>query len=176
MSFGPWVGLICRLFDRVKLGWSITDKAPSWWRHQMEIFSALLALCAGNSPVTGLICRLFDRVKLGWSITDKAPSWWRHQMEIFSALLALCAGNSPVTGEFPVKRPVTRSFYVFFDLHPEFINDWVNNGAAGDLRRHHAHCDVIVMIEQGSVIIRSRWQRSEKKCNFAAAILIKIRW
>ena len=25
----------------------------SWWRHQMETFSALLALCAGNSPVTG---------------------------------------------------------------------------------------------------------------------------
>ena len=25
----------------------------SWWRHQMEIFSALLALCVGNSPVTG---------------------------------------------------------------------------------------------------------------------------
>ena len=24
----------------------------SWWRHQMETFSALLALCAGNSPVT----------------------------------------------------------------------------------------------------------------------------
>ena len=25
----------------------------AWWRHQMEPFSALLALCAGNSPVTG---------------------------------------------------------------------------------------------------------------------------
>ena len=25
----------------------------SWWRHQMETFSALLALFAGNSPVTG---------------------------------------------------------------------------------------------------------------------------
>ena len=24
-----------------------------WWRHQMEIFSALLALCEGNPPVTG---------------------------------------------------------------------------------------------------------------------------
>ena len=24
-----------------------------WWRHQMETFSALLALCAGNPPVTG---------------------------------------------------------------------------------------------------------------------------
>ena len=25
----------------------------SWWRHQMETFSALPAICAGNSPVTG---------------------------------------------------------------------------------------------------------------------------
>ena len=25
----------------------------AWWRHQMEPISALLALCAGNSPVTG---------------------------------------------------------------------------------------------------------------------------
>ena len=25
----------------------------SWWRHQMETFSASLVLCAGNSPVTG---------------------------------------------------------------------------------------------------------------------------
>ena len=27
--------------------------SPSWWRHQMETFSALLAICAGNSPVPG---------------------------------------------------------------------------------------------------------------------------
>ena len=25
----------------------------SWWRHQMETFSTLMAFCAGNSPVTG---------------------------------------------------------------------------------------------------------------------------
>ena len=34
----------------------ISGDAPgrySWWRHQMETFSALLAICAGNSPVTG---------------------------------------------------------------------------------------------------------------------------
>ena len=24
----------------------------SWWRHQMEAFSALLAICAGSSPVS----------------------------------------------------------------------------------------------------------------------------
>ena len=28
-------------------------KGNSWWRHQMETFSALLAICAGNSPVSG---------------------------------------------------------------------------------------------------------------------------
>ena len=27
--------------------------ATTWWRHQMETFSALLALCAGNSPING---------------------------------------------------------------------------------------------------------------------------
>ena len=29
------------------------EHQQSWWRHQMEPFSALLAICAGNSPVTG---------------------------------------------------------------------------------------------------------------------------
>ena len=45
-------------------------------------------------------------------------SWWGHQVETFSELVALCAGNSPVTGKFPPRRPVTGSFEVFFDLHP----------------------------------------------------------
>ena len=29
----------------------LTLLTHTWWRHQMETFSALLALCAGNSPV-----------------------------------------------------------------------------------------------------------------------------
>ena len=70
-------------------------------------------------------------------------SWWRHQMEKKSSL-ALCAGNSPVTGEFPSKRPVTRIFGVFFICAR--ANIWVNNRNAGDLRRHRAHYDVIVMM------------------------------
>ena len=52
-----------------------------------------------------------------WWIT-RATSWWRHQMETISALLAIYAGNSPVPGDFSAQRPVTRSFDVFFDLHP----------------------------------------------------------
>ena len=30
---------------------AMSQQAPSWWRHQMETFYALLALCVGNSPV-----------------------------------------------------------------------------------------------------------------------------
>ena len=29
------------------------DTISSWWRHQMETFSGLLALCTVNSPITG---------------------------------------------------------------------------------------------------------------------------
>ena len=66
-------------------------------------------------------------------------------METFSAFLALCAGNSPAPGEF-LARPVTRNFDVFFDLRPnKRINCWINNREAGDLRRHRAYYDVIVM-------------------------------
>ena len=64
-------------------------------------------------------------------------------METFPALLAICAGNSPVSGEFPAQMPVTRSFDIFFDLL--WINCWVNNREAGDLRRYRAHFDVSVM-------------------------------
>ena len=64
-------------------------------------------------------------------------------METFSMLLAICVGNSPVNGEFPAQRPVTRSFDV--SLIWAWINDWVNNHEAGDLRRHHAHYDVTMM-------------------------------
>ena len=63
-------------------------------------------------------------------------TWRRHRMETFSALLAICAGNSPVPGEFPAQRPVIAVW----------INGWVNNREAGDLRRYCAHYDVTVMI------------------------------
>ena len=57
-------------------------------------------------------------------------------METFYMLLAICVG------EFPAQRPVTRSFD--FSLMCARINGWVNNGEVGNLRRHHAHYDVIV--------------------------------
>ena len=50
----------------------------------------------------------------------------------------------PLTiGEFPVQRPVTRSFGVFFDLR---LNKRLNKQPwAVDLRPHRGHYDVNVM-------------------------------
>ena len=33
--------------------WLVFFSYSAWWRHQVETFSALLAICAVNSPVTG---------------------------------------------------------------------------------------------------------------------------
>ena len=56
-----------------------------WWRHQMETFSALLAFCAGNSPVTGEfpsqrpVTRIFDvffHLCLNKRLNKQSQSWW----------------------------------------------------------------------------------------------------
>ena len=36
-----------------KFEFMLPVRSLSWWRHQMETFSVLLSLCAGNSAVTG---------------------------------------------------------------------------------------------------------------------------
>ena len=48
------------------------------------------------------------------------------------------------TGGFPSQKPVTRSSDVFFNLR--LNKNWANNWEAGDLKRHRAHYDVIIMI------------------------------
>ena len=64
----------------------------SWWRHRMETFSALMAVCEGNSPVTGEfpakrpVTRIFDvffdlRLNQQWRrrrFETSSRSLWRH--------------------------------------------------------------------------------------------------
>ena len=56
-----------------------------WWRHQMEKISALLAICAGNSPVTGEfpaqrpVTRSFDvffNLRLNKRLSKQSRGWW----------------------------------------------------------------------------------------------------
>ena len=67
-------------------------------------------------------------------------------METFPRYWPFVTANSPVTPELLSQRPVTRSFDVFFCICAG-TNGWANNQDAGDLRRHRAHCDAILMSE-----------------------------
>ena len=64
-------------------------------------------------------------------------------METFYALLALCAGKSPVLVNSPHKGQ-WRGALMFSSIYA-WIDDWVNNREAGDLRRRRGHYDVNVM-------------------------------
>ena len=89
-------------------------------------------------------------------------SWWCHQMETFSTLLAICAGNSLVTGEFPAQNQWRGA--LMFSLICAYMNGWVNNGEAGDLRCHRAHYDVTAMcfllFFQCSELLSTKWMKS----------------
>ena len=85
-----------RKWDTTKTLWglaSVVKYSPSplflemcpWWRHQMETFSALLALCLGNSPVTGEfpaqrpVTRSFDvffDLRLNKRLSKQWWGWW----------------------------------------------------------------------------------------------------
>ena len=80
----------------------------------------------------------------------------RHQMEKKSASLALCAANSPVTGEFPAHKCQWRGALMFY-LICAWINGWINNREAGDLRRHRTDYDVTVMHDISMGLLSSRY-------------------
>ena len=118
----------------------------TWWRHQMEIFSALLAICAGNSPVTGEfptqrpVTRSFDvyfdlrpneRLSKqwgGWWFERLSRSLWRHRNEIPTSgtkvVISLCIENSG-----------TRSGFIRGCVHLRGPNPYPILGKAG-LRKH----------------------------------------
>ena len=105
--------------------WDISHSTAwtvSWWRHQMETFSALLALCEVNSPVTSEfpsqrpVARSLDLIfdphlnkRLSkqsgrWGVETPSRSLWRHSNDhgfredeccvVVTAFLNTCHGLS----------------------------------------------------------------------------------
>ena len=116
----------------------------------LTVFPDIFLCCfPGNEAVMRVPVPVWKTLKdlgmLGQPIPkheDKACTcaWWRHPIDTLLALLVLCAGNSPHKNQW-------RGALIFSLICP-WINGWVNNGEAGDLRRHHAHyaATVIKMI------------------------------
>ena len=84
-----WCGILrnfkhARLFgcagsDPVESHWA--NGFQTWWRHQMETFSTLLAICSGNSPVPNEfpaqrpVTRSFD-LRLNKRLSKQSWGWW----------------------------------------------------------------------------------------------------
>ena len=65
---------------------------------------------------------------------------WKHFLRYWPSVRE----NPPANSGFPSQRLVMQNFDVF--LICAWINGWLSNRDTSDLRRHHAHCDVIVML------------------------------
>ena len=83
------------------------------------------------------------RIIYGNIVCGDYYTWWRHQMETFSGYWPFMWGihrspmNSPHKGQWRGA--------LMFSLICAWINCWLSNREAGDLRRHRSHYDVIVM-------------------------------
>ena len=84
-----------------------------------------------------LPCRVTLAEKINWN------TWWRHQMKHFPRYWPFVRGIH----RSPVNTPHKGQWCgaLIFSLICVWINGWVNNREAGDLRRYRAHYDVIVM-------------------------------
>ena len=107
----------------------IQNSRYTWWHHQMETISAVLALCAGNSPVTSEfpsqrpVTRSFDVFfdlclnkrlsKQSWGLWCEMPwrSLWRHRNDVrkwdrFDSFVVVSAILFPM---FPWEETTLRS-------------------------------------------------------------------
>ena len=78
-----FIGMIRCTFRYIQ--WHNASTPSTWWRHQMETFPALLALCAGNSPVPGEFlsqspvtrsCDVFFHLRLNKRLSKQSWGWW----------------------------------------------------------------------------------------------------
>ena len=100
----------------------------TWWRHQMETFSVLLAICAGNSPVPGEfptqrpVMRSFEvefdlrpnkrlsKQSWGWWFETPSRPLWRHRNEKQVCWLIISVLNEQVSYEHPIMLPRRNSY------------------------------------------------------------------
>ena len=89
---GPMVSMTLRPYCKYDLGCYpskccdiLRYLGGPWWRHQMDAFSVLLAICVGNSPVTGEfptqrpVTRSYDvffDLRLNKRLSKQSWGWW----------------------------------------------------------------------------------------------------
>ena len=124
----------------ISLNWQLHSCSTAWTQSMEENNTALFALLI---PCGESIGDQWNPHTKGQQCEKRSTLWWRQQMETFSASLAISAENLPVSVNSPHKGQWRTTS--MFSLICAQINSWVNNREVGDLRRHRAHYDVLVM-------------------------------
>ena len=121
---------------------------------------------------TNLTFHFFTNVSLSVCQHKKPSAWfWYNLQEIKS-----CHDDVIKWKHFPRNWPFVREIHrspvnflhkgqwrgaLMFTLIYAWTNDWVNNREAGDLRRQHGHCDVIVMVYFSNIYqIYTNWMNA----------------
>ena len=115
--------LIISAITECDLGIYFLVVAQTWWRHQMEIFSALLAICAGNSLVPGElpaqrpVTRRFDvffDLRLNKLLSKQSRGWWFETLS--TPLWRHCNVYSKITVLWP-QKPLAFPNPTLLDMH-----------------------------------------------------------
>ena len=138
----------------------------SWWCHQTETFSALLALCEGNPPVTfpsqrpvtqsfhytdvimSAMASQITGVSIAYSNVCSGADQRKHQS---SASLAFVREIHRWPVNSPHKEPITQKMFPFDDviiLLFSLISAWANDWAKNSRRRW---CWIIKKFDVGDV-------------------------
>ena len=101
--------------------------ACSWWRHQMETFSALLAICAGNSPVNGEfsaqrpVTRSFDvlfDLRLNKWLSKQSRGWWfetpSRPLWSYSNVMFTIVSSTPIAGQPSTITILSANVYILY--------------------------------------------------------------
>ena len=140
--------------------------APPWWRHQIETFSALLAICAGNSPVPvefpaqRPVTRSFDvffdlrlnkrlsKQSWGWWFEALSRPLWRHR-NAHCKIICDCDASKIVenwSNVLPANKkhyqinashnPIKLGLYIYDTEIQISITKFIQNVYLGNLQRH----------------------------------------
>ena len=129
---------------------SVLIKHCPWWRHQIETFSALLALSDGNSPMTGE----FPTQRA--SNAGNVSIWWRHHELMIPSSLRIYPSKWCWRVLFSCSRCIDmKVFWVHHVLdkknvnskYPTFICVILNDTQVKHSQTHGKHTIIIIQSE-----------------------------
>ena len=106
-----------------------------------------------NSYIYWYTDNLIEYTSISYAGTHGGVIKWKHFPRYWPFMRGI--HRSPVNSPHKCQQ----RWALMFSLICEWINGWVNNRGAGDLRRYRAHCDVTVMINKFSVF--SSWAKPD---------------